>query len=129
MLLVTGNTMAQSVRERTNEMAVLKTLGYSKRVVAGLVLTESFVITAIGGALGLGLAALAADSMAQTLAQYFPVIGVPSSTYIVGAVLIVVLSTNFASSPPGNEPRNNFPNYFVDRQPPSTIFVVVRCVP
>ena len=41
MLLVTGNTMAQSVRERTNEIAVLKTLGYSKRVVAGLVLTES----------------------------------------------------------------------------------------
>jgi putative ABC transport system permease protein len=99
MLLVTGNTMAQSVRERTNEMAVLKTLGYSKGVVAGLVLTESFVITAIGGALGLGLAALAADSMAATLAQYFPVIGVPSSTYVVGAVLIVVLSVLAAALP------------------------------
>jgi putative ABC transport system permease protein len=92
MLLVTGNTMAQSVRERVNEIAVLKTLGYSKRVVAGLVLTESFAITALGGVVGLGLAALAADRMSAVLAQFFPVIGVPTSTYVIGAGLIVVLS-------------------------------------
>jgi putative ABC transport system permease protein len=99
MLLVTGNTMAQSVRERINEMAVMKTLGYSKRIVAGLVLAESFAITALGGVLGLGLAALAADSMAATLAQYFPVIGIPSNTYVVAAVLIVVLSVLAAALP------------------------------
>ncbi len=99
MLLVTGNTMAQSVRERTNEMAVLKTLGYSKRVVAGLVLTESFVITALGGAIGLGLAALAAESMGAALAQFFPVIGIPSSTYVIGAALVVVLSVLAALLP------------------------------
>jgi len=99
MLLVTGNTMAQSVRERTNEIAVLKTLGYSKRVVAGLVLTESFLITAVGGAIGLGLAALAAESVGATLAQFFPVIGIPSSTYVVGAVLIVLLSVLAAALP------------------------------
>jgi putative ABC transport system permease protein len=92
MLLVTGNTMAQSVRERTNEMAVLKTLGFSKRTVAGLVLLESFAITALGGAVGLGLAALTAESMSAALAQFFPVIGIPSSTYATGAVLIVGLS-------------------------------------
>jgi putative ABC transport system permease protein len=99
MLLVTGNTMAQSVRERTNEMAVLKTLGYSKRVVAGLVLAESFVITALGGAIGLALAALAAESMGAALAQFFPVIGIPSSTYVVGAALVVVLSVLAALLP------------------------------
>ena len=99
MLLVTGNTMAQSVRERINEIAVLKTLGYSKRVVAGLVLTESFLITALGGAVGLGLATLAADSMSAALAQFFPVLGIPSSTYVVGAVLIVVLSVLAAVLP------------------------------
>jgi putative ABC transport system permease protein len=99
MLLVTGNTMAQSVRERINEIAVLKTLGYSKRVVAGLVLTESFVITALGGVVGLGLAALAADRMGALLAQFFPVIGIPSSTYVIGAVLIVVLSVLAALLP------------------------------
>jgi putative ABC transport system permease protein len=99
MLLVTANTMAQSVRERINEIAVLKTLGYSKRVVAGLVLTESFVITALGGAIGLGLAALAAESMSAMLAQFFPVLGIPSSTYTIGAALIVVLSVLAALLP------------------------------
>jgi len=92
MLLVTGNTMAQSVRERVNEIAVLKTLGYSKHTIAGLVVTESFLITAIGGAIGLGLAALMADSIGELLAAFFPVIGIPASAYAAGAVLIVVLS-------------------------------------
>jgi len=92
MLLVTANTMAQSVRERTNEIAVLKTLGYTKQTIAGLVLTESFLITAVGGIVGLGIAALFTDSIAELLAQFFPVVGIPVSAYITGAVLIVVLS-------------------------------------
>ncbi len=92
MLLVTGNTMAQSVRERTNEIAVLKTLGFQSRGVSALVLFESLVVTAAGGAVGLGLSALAADSMGAALAQFFPVIGVPASAYVEGAVLIVLLS-------------------------------------
>jgi putative ABC transport system permease protein len=99
MLLVTANTMAQSVRERISEIAVLKTLGYSKRVVATLVLAESLVITTIGGVAGLGLAALAADSLGDVLAQYFPVIGIPASAYVTGAVLIVVLSAIAALLP------------------------------
>jgi putative ABC transport system permease protein len=99
MLLVTGNTMAQSVRERTNEIAVLKTLGYSKRVVAGLVLAESFAITALGGAVGLGLAALGTELMGAMLAQFFPVIGIPPSTYVTGAVLVVALSVLAALVP------------------------------
>jgi putative ABC transport system permease protein len=99
MLLVTGNTMAQSVRERVNEMAVLKTLGYSKRVVASLVLVESFAITALGGAVGLGLAALATDSMSAMLAQFFPVLGIPPETYVTGGVLIVVFSVLAALLP------------------------------
>lgn len=56
ILLVAGNTMAQSVRERTSELAVLKTLGYSSRLVLTLVLAESFVLAGVGGGLGLGLA-------------------------------------------------------------------------
>jgi putative ABC transport system permease protein len=92
MLLVTANTMAQSVRERTNEIAVLKTLGYTKQTIAGLVLAESFLITALGGVVGLGVAALFTDSIADLLAQFFPVVGIPVSAYVTGAVLIVVLS-------------------------------------
>jgi putative ABC transport system permease protein len=56
LLLVTGNTMAIAVRERTNELAVLKAVGYSDRFVLGLVLAESLLIAGIGGVLGLWLA-------------------------------------------------------------------------
>ncbi len=56
LLLVTGNTMAIAVRERTNELAVLKAVGYSDRFVLGLVLAESALIAAVGGAIGLVLA-------------------------------------------------------------------------
>jgi putative ABC transport system permease protein len=56
LLLVTGNTMAIAVRERTTEHAVLKAIGYSDRFVLGFVLAESLLIAAVGGAVGLWLA-------------------------------------------------------------------------
>jgi len=56
LLLVTGNTMAIAVRERTAELAVLKAIGYSDRFVLGLVLAESLLIAALGGVVGLALA-------------------------------------------------------------------------
>ncbi|MCM2254264.1 MAG: ABC transporter permease [Vicinamibacteria bacterium] len=56
LLLVTGNTMAGAVRERTSELAVLKAIGYGDRFVLGLVLAESLAIAVMGGALGAGLA-------------------------------------------------------------------------
>ncbi len=55
ILLVAGNTMMQSVRERTNELAVLKTLGYSSQLVLLLVLIESLLLACVGGLLGLGI--------------------------------------------------------------------------
>ena len=71
LLLVTGNTMAQSVRERISEMAVLKTVGFSDRTVLGVVLAESITIILIGGGLGLaagaGLAAVASDALSATM--------------------------------------------------------------
>ena len=56
LLLVTGNTMAMSVRERTGELAVLKTVGFTDGFVLVLVLVESALLAAVGGALGIGLA-------------------------------------------------------------------------
>ena len=55
ILLVTANTMGQSVRERTSELAVLKTLGFTDLSVLSLVLVESLLIAVVGGAIGLGL--------------------------------------------------------------------------
>ena len=56
LLLVTGNTMAIAVRERTGELAILKAVGYSDRFVLALVLAESLLIAGVGGAIGLWLA-------------------------------------------------------------------------
>ncbi len=58
LLLVTGSTMAMSVRERTGELAVLKTLGFTDRAVMGLVLAESLLYSLAGGMIGIGLAKL-----------------------------------------------------------------------
>jgi len=58
LLLLTGNTMAQAVRERTSELAVLKTIGFTSRSVLAMVLAESVLLVVLGGVLGLGLAAV-----------------------------------------------------------------------
>jgi putative ABC transport system permease protein len=58
LLLVTGNTMAIAVRERTAELAVLKTVGFHDRAVLFLVLAESMLVALLGGGLGIGLAKL-----------------------------------------------------------------------
>jgi putative ABC transport system permease protein len=99
MLLVTANTMGQSIRERLNEIGVMKTLGYSNASVIGLVLGEALLVTALGGAIGLGLAALTSLGMAQAVAQFFPVLGMPASTWAIGVVLIVVLGGIAAALP------------------------------
>jgi putative ABC transport system permease protein len=58
LLLVTGNTMAIAVRERTRELAVLKAVGFSDRFVLVLVIAETMIVAAVGGGVGLGLAKL-----------------------------------------------------------------------
>jgi len=99
MLLVTANTMGQSIRERLNEIGVMKTLGYSNFSVTGLVLGEAILVTALGGAIGLALAALASKGIGNMVAQFFPVLGMPPSTFAVGAILIVVLGGIAAALP------------------------------
>jgi putative ABC transport system permease protein len=56
ILLLTGNTMSQAVRERIPELAVLKTLGFTNGGVLGLVIAESLLLCVIGGLVGMGLA-------------------------------------------------------------------------
>jgi putative ABC transport system permease protein len=53
ILLIVGNSMWQSIKERTNEIAVLKTLGFTAQKVFSMVLAESFLLSSIGGLLGL----------------------------------------------------------------------------
>lgn len=56
ILLVSGNTMAMSVRERIREVGVLKTLGFTPRAILGIIVAEAAFISLIGGAIGCGLA-------------------------------------------------------------------------
>jgi putative ABC transport system permease protein len=56
MLLVSGNTMSQSVRERTGELGVQKAIGFTNAQIVSLVLAESCLLTMLGAMLGLGLA-------------------------------------------------------------------------
>jgi putative ABC transport system permease protein len=89
LLLVVGNTMAQSVRERVPELAVLKTLGFSDGSVLGFVLAESVAMCAIGGLLGMGLATLIGLAMAK--AVQFP-LAVDWHVWLFGVFSIVFLA-------------------------------------
>lgn len=90
MLLVTGNTMAQAVRERTNELAILKTLGFSRGKVLGLVLAESCAIAVLGGGLGLLLAQGAIPVLGKALRSFLPVFFLPARDLMIGIALIGV---------------------------------------
>ena len=72
LLLVSGNTMSQSVRERISELAVLKTLGFSDRSVLGIVLSESILIMLIGGLLGIGLGWVLVQGVAKQMGAFLP---------------------------------------------------------
>jgi len=90
ILLVAGNTMAQSVRERVEEIGVLKAMGFTNGLVLAVVLGESMLIACVGGAIGLGLALLATSGGSPVPAM-FPVFYIPTPHAIVGVVLIVAL--------------------------------------
>ncbi|MFM8534931.1 MAG: ABC transporter permease [Acidimicrobiia bacterium] len=90
MLLVAANTMAQSVRERTSEMGVLKTLGFSNASILSLILGESVLIAVLGGSLGLGVAWLIVQGGDPTNGM-LPIFVLPTRDVILGAVMIVVL--------------------------------------
>ena len=91
LLLVTGNTMAISVRERTSELAVLKAIGYSDRAILFFVLTESLVIALFGGVLGLLLAVAATPVLAAALASMLPNLVLPASVLALGLVVALIV--------------------------------------
>lgn len=90
ILLVAGNTMAQSVRERTSELGVLKAMGFTNLRVLSLVMLESCFIAILGGFGGLGIAWLIV-SLGNPVPEILPVFFIPPETLAIGAVLSVVL--------------------------------------
>ncbi len=95
LLLVTGNTMAISVRERTSELAVFKAIGYSDRAVLFFVLAEALTIALIGGLLGMLLAMVAVPGLATALNGLLPSIVLAPKMLLFG--LLVAVFTGFLS--------------------------------
>ena len=93
IMLVLGNTMAMTARERVSEYAVMKTIGYRPVHIIGLIFGESLFMAAIGGALGLAIAYPIALLVKTALSSFFPVFGIQLMTlaYAALAALIVGL--------------------------------------
>ncbi len=95
LLLVSGNTMSQSVRERISELAVLKTLGFTDRAVLGIVLSESIFIMLFGGLIGLGVGWLLVQRMADEFGAMLP--GVYLSPQAMGAAIGIMVAAGIVA--------------------------------
>jgi putative ABC transport system permease protein len=95
ILLVSANTMAQAIRERTNELGVLKTLGFSDGRILALVLGESCLVALLGGVLGLGLAWVAISYAGDPTHGMIPPLYLPKADLALG--LAIVLTLGFAT--------------------------------
>ncbi len=91
LILLTGNTMAQAVRERIPELAVLKTIGFSSRSVLGLVLAESVLLLLIGGVLGMALATAVAPGISKGSGGLVQLPPVSSGNWIEGIGLMILI--------------------------------------
>jgi putative ABC transport system permease protein len=91
LLLVVGNTMAQSVRERVPELAVLKTLGFSDGSVLGFILAEAIALCLVGGVIGLALATLLGAMVGKGTDGQFQ-LNVNGLIWAIGIATILVMS-------------------------------------
>ncbi|MGY0618241.1 ABC transporter permease [Lysobacter sp. A378] len=91
LLLLTGNTMAQAVRERVPELATLKTLGFTDGTVLTLVMVESVLLVVLGGLIGLGLASAIMPGLAAASGGMISLPQVPAQTWLVGLGLMVAI--------------------------------------
>jgi putative ABC transport system permease protein len=92
ILLLTGNTMAQSIRERVPELAILKTIGFSDGKVTVLVLAEAVVMLLLGSGLGLLAATSLIPSLNSATGGRFPPLFVHGRTWLAAMGIAVVLA-------------------------------------
>jgi putative ABC transport system permease protein len=90
ILFVAGNSLAQSVRERINELGVLKTLGFTDGRVLAIVLLESCTVAIIGGGIGLALAWLII-AQGDPTGGFLPIFHFPPRDMVFGVVLVALL--------------------------------------
>jgi len=91
LLLVMGNTMAMTVRERTKEVGTLKAIGFQRGTIAGLFLAEALILACIGGLIGVGGAEVLYRSF--PFGTYIPFFSqfIPTGTTLLTAFLLALL--------------------------------------
>jgi putative ABC transport system permease protein len=92
ILILTGNTMAQSIRERVPELAILKTLGFSDGKITALVLAEAALLLALGGALGMSAAVAGMPGLNGATGGRFPPLFVGPETWLLAAAVAAVVA-------------------------------------
>ncbi|MGZ5240170.1 MAG: ABC transporter permease [Caldimonas sp.] len=107
LLLLSGNTMMQAVRERTGELAVLKTIGFSNLSVLAMVLAESVLLLVLGGVIGLAIASLLIPVVSAGSGGMLnlPVVGADS--WLLGLALMVLIGALVGSLPAWSAMRLN----------------------
>jgi putative ABC transport system permease protein len=91
ILMIVGNTMVMTVRERTREIGVLKTLGFSGQRILRLVLGESVLLSLIGGLIGTGIAALGIMNLRESLMQFVPGMVLSPGIVLLAVALMLAL--------------------------------------
>jgi putative ABC transport system permease protein len=92
ILILTGNTMAQSIRERIPELAILKTIGFSDGKVTALVVAEAVGLLALGGALGMAAATIVLPFVNGSTGGRFPPLFVSDTTWLAALGLALGLA-------------------------------------
>ena len=91
ILMIVGTTMVMAINERTKEIAVMKTLGFNEGRIFRMVLSESILLSLIGGLIGLGLATLMVTGAAAALAGILPGLAMPMSVVLTALALMIGL--------------------------------------
>jgi putative ABC transport system permease protein len=107
LLLLSGNTMMQAVRERTSEIAVLKTIGFSSRSVLAMVLAESVLLLVLGGVVGLALATVVIPVISAGSGGMLNLPSVGAGSWILGLVLMALIGFAVGALPAWNAMRLN----------------------
>lgn len=115
LLLLAGNTMMQAVRERTSEIAVLKTLGFSGYSVLGMVLAEAVLLLLLGGCVGLGLASVVGPAVGAASGGTLNLPAAGAASWAIGMALMLVFGLLVGALPALNAMRLNITDALAGR--------------
>jgi len=107
LMLLSGNTMMQAVRERTGELAVLKTIGFSSTSVLAMVLAESVLLLLLGGVIGIGLAEPLIPLISHGSKGMLALSPVGAGSWALGLALMLAIGVLVGALPAWNAMRLN----------------------